>query len=246
MLLQDQTALITGGSRGIGKAIALRLAQEGCAIAFTYRSNVEEANRTLQMLTELGVKAACYQVDAADYQSAQDLVAKIQSEFGAIHILVNNAGITRDTLMLRMSEEQWDEVIANNLKSAFNYIHAVTPVMLRQRNGSIISMSSVVGINGNAGQTNYAASKAGIIALTKSLAKEVGSRGIRVNCVAPGFITTDMTGSLTEDQQKEIIQTIPLKRAGTPEEVANVVLFLASSLSSYVSGQVIGVNGAML
>lgn len=244
-LLENKVALITGAARGIGRAIALRYADEGCAIAFTYLEDIPHAEETLQMLLDKGVVAKMYQSDAADYQSAHELVATVLKDFGQINILVNNAGVARDSLLLRMSEKQWDDVININLKSAFNYIHAVSPIMLRQRQGAIISLSSVVALDGNAGQSNYAASKAGLIALTKSTAKELGSRGIRANCIAPGFIQTQMTASLPEEVVEEYKRLIPMRRMGTPEEVAGVALFLASDLSSYVSGEVVQVNGAM-
>ncbi len=244
-LLEGKIALVTGGSRGIGKAIALRFAQEGADVAFTYLSNKAAADATEKELAQYGKKVRAYASDASNFESAHELVKQVIEEFGRIDILVNNAGITRDTLLLRMSEEQWDAVINGNLKSAFNFTHAVVPQMLRQRNGSIISLSSVVGIAGNAGQANYAASKAGIIALSTSVAKEVGSRGVRSNCIAPGFIDTDMTSSLPEELRVEWAKTIPLKRCGKPEEVANVALFLASELSSYVTGQVIHCCGGM-
>ncbi len=236
---------MTGGSRGIGRAIALRFAQEGADVAFTYLSNSVAAQKTAEELAGYGHKVQTYASDASDFEAAHELVKKIQQDFGRIDILVNNAGITRDTLLLRMDEEQWDAVINGNLKSAFNFTHAVVPVMARQRGGSIISLSSVVGIAGNAGQCNYAASKAGIIALSTSVAKEMGSRGIRSNCIAPGFIDTDMTSSLPEELRKQWAASIPLRRAGKPEEVASVALFLASDLSSYVTGQVIHCCGGM-
>ncbi len=236
---------MTGGSRGIGRAIALRFAQEGADVAFTYLSNSAAAQKTAEELAGYGHKVQTYASDASDFEAAHELVKKIQQDFGRIDILVNNAGITRDTLLLRMDEEQWDAVINGNLKSAFNFTHAVVPVMARQRGGSIISLSSVVGIAGNAGQCNYAASKAGIIALSTSVAKEMGSRGIRSNCIAPGFIDTDMTSSLPEELRKQWAASIPLRRAGKPEEVASVALFLASDLSSYVTGQVIHCCGGM-
>lgn len=244
-LLEGKIALVTGGSRGIGKAIALRFAQEGADVAFTYLSNKAAADATEKELAQYGKKVRAYASDASNFETAHELVKQVIEEFGRIDILVNNAGITRDTLLLRMSEEQWDAVINGNLKSAFNFTHAVVPQMLRQRSGSIISLSSVVGIAGNAGQANYAASKAGIIALSTSVAKEVGSRGVRSNCIAPGFIDTDMTSSLPEELRAEWAKTIPLKRCGKPEEVANVALFLASDLSSYVTGQVIHCCGGM-
>ena len=245
MLLENKTALITGAARGIGKQIALAFAREGANIAFTDLELNEQAQATRDELAALGVKVAFYASDASSFDAAHQVVEAVQQEFGAIDILVNNAGITRDTLLMRMTEQMWDQVIHVNLKSAFNFTHAVTPVMMRQRSGSIISLSSVVGLNGNAGQANYAASKAGIIALTKSVAKELGSRGVRANAIAPGFILTDMTKALPEDTLKSFVSLIPMRRGGEPEEVAKVALFLASDLSSYVSGQVIQVNGAM-
>lgn len=245
MLLQNKTALITGAARGIGKQIALCFAKEGCNIAFTDLVIDDVARATETELTALGIICRAYASDASDYDAAHAVVKQVQADFGRIDILVNNAGITRDSLLLRMTEQQWDAVLTVNLKSAFNFIHAVAPIMLRQRAGSIISMSSVVGLNGNAGQANYAASKAGIIALTKSTAKELGSRGVRANAIAPGYILTDMTATLPEAVREEFVKMIPLHRGGTPQEVANVALFLASDLSSYVSGEVIQVNGAM-
>ena len=244
-LLKDKVALITGAARGIGKAIALRFASEGAAVAFTDLVIDDTALSTLKEIEALGVKAKAYASDASKFEAAHEVVEKVREEFGRIDILVNNAGITRDTLMLRMEEGQWDAVINVNLKSAFNFIHAVTPIMSKQRGGSIISMSSVVGEAGNAGQCNYSASKAGMIGLAKSIAKEMGPRGIRANCIAPGFIISDMTAAMPEDVRKAWEKTIPLRRGGTPEEVAKVALFLASDLSSYVSGQVIDVCGAM-
>ncbi|MGN0228082.1 MAG: 3-oxoacyl-[acyl-carrier-protein] reductase [Paludibacteraceae bacterium] len=245
MLLTDKIALITGAARGIGKQIALAYAREGANIAFTDLALTEEAQATCDEIAALGVKVQFYASNAADFEEAHKVVEKVVADFGRLDILVNNAGITRDTLLMRMTEQQWDQVIQVNLKSAFNFTHAVTPVMMRQRTGSIISLSSIVGINGNAGQANYAASKAGIIALTKSAAKELGSRNIRVNAIAPGFIVTDMTKKLGEETLKSFVSMIPMRRGGEPEEVAKVALFLASELSSYVSGQVIQVNGAM-
>ena len=244
-LLDGKTALITGAARGIGKQIALLFAKEGCNIAFTDLERNETVNATQKELEALGVKVRVYASDAADYDAAHAVVEDVIKEFGRIDILVNNAGITRDTLLMRMSEELWDEVIRVNLKSAFNFTHAVTPYMMRQRSGSIMSLSSVVGLNGNAGQANYAASKAGIIALMKTTAKELGPRGIRANAIAPGFILTDMTKALNEETLKQFVSMVPMRRGGQPEEVAKVALFLASDLSSYVSGQVIQVNGAM-
>lgn len=245
MMLSEKTALITGAARGIGKQIALTFAREGANIAFTDLELNEQAQQTCDELTALGGKVRFYASDASDFEAAHTVVNQVIEDFGRLDILVNNAGITRDTLLMRMTEQMWDSVIQVNLKSAFNFTHAVTPVMMRQRSGSIISLSSVVGINGNPGQANYAASKAGIIALTKTVAKELGSRGIRANAIAPGFILTDMTKALPEETLKSFVSLIPMKRGGEPEEVAKVALFLASDLSSYVSGQVIQVNGAM-
>ncbi|MFA6702950.1 MAG: 3-oxoacyl-[acyl-carrier-protein] reductase [Dysgonamonadaceae bacterium] len=244
-LLEGKTALVTGAARGIGKAIALKYASEGANIAFTDLKVDENMQATEKEIAALGVKAKGYASNAADFEDTNRVVADVLKDFGSIDVLVNNAGITRDGLMMRMTEQQWDMVINVNLKSAFNFIHAITPVMMRQKSGSIISMSSVVGVSGNAGQANYSASKAGIIGLTKSMAKEIGSRNIRVNAIAPGFIITDMTGALSDEVRKEWEKTIPLRRGGTPEDVANVALFLASELSSYVSGQVIHVCGGM-
>ena len=241
-LLEGKVALITGASRGIGKAIALRFAAEGADIAFT---DIKISEDTVKELEALGVKVRAYASNAADFAQTHETVEQIMADFGRIDILVNNAGITRDGLMLRMDEAQWDAVINVNLKSAYNYIHACTPIMARQRGGSIINMSSVVGVSGNAGQCNYSASKAGLIGLAKSIAKEMGPRGIRANCIAPGFIISDMTAALPEEVREAWIKTIPLRRGGTPEDVAKVALFLASDLSSYVSGQVIHCCGAM-
>lgn len=244
-LLTGKTALVTGATRGIGRAIALKFAAEGADVAFTYKSQHEAAQSLIEELQALGVKTKAYASDAASFEDAHKVVEDVRSEFGHIDILVNNAGVTRDGLMMRMDETQWDTVIDNNLKSAFNFIHACTPVMARQRGGSIICMSSVVGLAGNAGQCNYAASKAGLVGLTKSIAKEMGSRGIRANCIAPGFITTDMTSAVSEEMRKEWEKQIPLRRSGTPEDVANVALFLASDLSAYVTGQVLSCCGGM-
>ena len=241
-LLEGKVALITGASRGIGKAVALRFAAEGADIAFT---DIKVDPGTVSELEALGVKVRAYEADASDFAVTEEVVAKIHAEFGRIDILVNNAGITRDGLMLRMSEASWDAVLTVNLKSAFNYIHAVCPIMSQQRGGNIISMSSVVGMAGNAGQCNYSASKAGLIGLTKSIAKEMGPRGVRANCIAPGFIISEMTDKLPEETRKALAKSIPLRRGGTVDEVAGVALFLASELSSYVSGQVISVCGAM-
>ena len=244
-LLDGKVALVTGGSRGIGKAIALKFASEGADVVFTYLSNKAAAEQTEQELGQFGHRVKAYASDASSFESAHELVKQVIEDFSRIDILVNNGGITRDTLLMRMTEQQWDEVLNGHPKSAFNFTHAVVPLMARQRAGSIISLSSVVGIAGNAGQANYAASKAGIIALSTSVSKEMGSRNVRCNCIAPGFIDTDMTSSLPEELRKEWAKTIPLRRCGTPEEVANVALFLASDLSSYVTGQVIHCCGGM-
>jgi 3-oxoacyl-[acyl-carrier protein] reductase len=244
-LLEGKVALVTGATRGIGRAVALKFAEQGANVAFTYLSSVAAAESLVAEIEALGARAAGYASNAADYQNAHDVVEQVVAEFGQIDILVNNAGQTKDGLMMRMSEEQWDSIIDTNLKSAFNFIHAVTPLMARRRAGSIINMSSVVGTNGNVGQTNYSASKAGLIGLTKSMAKEMGSRGIRSNAIAPGFIVTDMTDKLSEDIRNKIVADISLGRMGTVDEVANVALFLASDMSSYVSGEVIKVAGCM-
>ena len=245
ILLENKVALITGAARGIGKEIALAFAREGAQIAFTDLECNEQAMATRDEIAALGVQVKFYASNASDFDAAHTVVEQVIKDFGHLDILVNNAGITRDSLLLRMTEQQWDDVMNVNLKSAFNFIHAVTPVMMRQRSGAIISLSSVVGLNGNAGQANYAASKAGIIALTKSAAKELGGRGVRVNAIAPGFVLTDMTKSLPEETLKQFVSLIPMRRGAEPQEIAKVALFLASDLSSYVSGQVIQVNGAM-
>lgn len=244
-LLDGKVALVTGAARGIGKAIALRFAQEGADVAITDLVINEAAEETIKELETFGHKVKAYASNAADFEQAHQVVEQIKAEFGHIDILVNNAGITKDGLMMRMEESQWNAVINVNLKSAFNFIHALTPIMARQRGGSIINMSSVVGVSGNAGQCNYSASKAGLIGLTKSIAKEMGPRGIRANAIAPGFIISDMTKALPEEVREAWVKTIPLRRGGTPEDVAQVALFLASDLSSYVSGQVINCCGAM-
>ena len=244
-LLKGKTALITGAARGIGKAIALKFAAEGANVAFTDLVIDENGKQTEEEIAAFGVKAKGYASNAADFAQTEEVVKQIHADFGRIDILVNNAGITKDGLMLRMTEAQWDAVINVNLKSAFNFIHACTPVMMRQKSGSIINMSSVVGVHGNAAQCNYAASKAGLIALAKSIGQEMGSRGIRANAIAPGFIDTAMTQALSEDIRKEWINKIPLRRGGTVEDIANVATFLASDMSSYVSGQVIQVDGGM-
>ncbi len=237
--------MITGASRGIGKAVALAFAKEGADIAFTDLRYDEVAQATEKELAALGVKAKMYASNAADFAQTNATVEEVLKTFGRIDVLVNNAGITKDTLLMRMTEEQWDAVINVNLKSVFNYTKAVSAIMLKQKSGSIISMSSVVGVSGNAGQANYSASKAGIIGFTKSVAKELGSRNIRANAVAPGFIITEMTGQLSEEVRNEWAQKIPLKRGGTPEDIADVCLFLASDLSRYVTGQVVNVCGGM-
>ena len=244
-LLNGKTALITGAARGIGKAIALKFASEGANIAFTDLEINDAAKETESEIAALGVKAKGYASNAADFAQTESVVNQIHKEFGSIDILVNNAGITKDGLMMRMTEQQWDAVITVNLKSAFNFIHACTPIMMRQRSGSIINMSSVVGVHGNAGQCNYAASKAGLIALAKSIGQEVGSRGIRANAIAPGFIQTAMTAQLPEETLKAWVGRIPLRRAGQVEDIANTALYLASDLSAYVTGQVIQVDGGM-
>lgn len=246
-MLQGKTALITGASRGIGKGIAEIFAKNGCNIAFTFASSVEKARAFEQELTSLyGVKVKGYQSDAANFEQSMALAETVIADFGKVDCLINNAGITRDTLMLRMTEEQWDDVINTNLKSAFNLTKAFLKHFLGNRAGSIINMTSVVGVMGNAGQANYAASKAGMIGFTKSIAKELGSRNVRCNAVAPGFIETEMTHALDENVRKQWAETIPLKRGGTPEDVANVCLFLASDMSAYVTGQTLSVCGGML
>ena len=244
-LLTGKTALVTGAARGIGKAIALKFAAEGANVAFTDLVIDENGQATEAEIAAFGVKAKGYASNAADFAQTEEVVKQVKEDFGSIDILVNNAGITKDSLMLRMTEAQWDAVIAVNLKSAFNFIHACTPVMMKQRSGSIINMASVVGVHGNAGQSNYSASKAGMIGLAKSIAQELGSRGNRDNEIAQGFIITDMTAGLPEEVKAEWAKKIPLRRGGTPEDVANIATFLASDMSSYVSGQVIQVDGGM-
>lgn len=245
-LLPGKVALITGATRGIGRGIALTFAKNGANIAFTYVSSEEKAKALENELQSFGIKAKGYKSDAADFKAADELVTAVVNEFGTIDVLVNNAGITRDTLLMRMSEQQWDEVINANLKSVFNLVKAVQKPMLKAKKGSIINMSSVVGVKGNAGQSNYAASKAGIIGFTKSVALELGSRNIRSNAIAPGFIETEMTGALDEKVIQQWRDSIPLKRGGTPEDVANLTLFLASDMSAYITGQCINVCGGML
>ena len=244
-LLTGKTAIVTGAARGIGKAIAMKFASEGANIAFTDLVIDENGKNTEAEIAALGVKVKGYASNAASFEDTAKVVEQIKEDFGTIDILVNNAGITKDGLMMRMSEGQWDAVINVNLKSAFNFIHACTPIMMRQKSCNIINMASVVGVHGNAGQCNYSASKAGLIGLAKSIAQELGSRGIRANAIAPGFIITDMTAKLTDEVKAEWTKKIPLRRGGTPEDVANIALFLASDLSSYVSGQVIQVDGGM-
>ena len=245
-LLEGKNALITGASKGIGNAIAKVFAEQGANIAFTYLSSVEKGQALEKELTEMGIKAKGYRSDASDFKAAEELINQMVSDFGSLDILVNNAGITKDTLLMRMTEEQWDQVININLKSMFNTVKAATRTLMKQRSGSIINMSSVVGIKGNAGQANYAASKSGIIGFSKSIALEMGSRNIRCNVVAPGFIETEMTQKLDEKVVAGWKEAIPLKRAGSTEDVANCVVFLASDLSAYVTGQVIQVDGGML
>ncbi len=242
-LLEGKTAIVTGAARGIGKEIALRFAREGANIAFTDLVIDENGKKTEEEIAALGVKVKGYASNAADFAQTEEVVKQIHNDFGSIDVLVNNAGITKDGLMMRMTEAQWDAVIAVNLKSAFNFIHAALPIMLRQKSGSIINMASVVGVHGNAGQSNYAASKAGLIALAKSVAQEVGSRGIRANAIAPGFIA--MTAALPDDVRAEWCKKIPLRRGGQVEDIANVATFLASDMASYVTGQVIQVDGGM-
>ena len=244
-LLTNKTALITGAARGIGKAIALKFAEEGANIAFTDLVIDENGKATEAEIAAKGAKVKGYASNAADFAQTEEVVNQVKADFGSIDILVNNAGITKDGLMMRMTEAQWDAVIAVNLKSAFNFIHACTPIMMRQRGGSIINMASVVGVHGNAGQANYSASKAGLIALAKSIAQELGSRGIRANSIAPGFIETAMTAALPDNVREEWVKKIPLRRGGQTEDIANVATFLASDLSSYVTGQVIQVDGGM-
>ncbi len=245
-LLAGKIAIVTGASRGIGRAIATQFAKEGAKVAFTYLSSVEKGEALEVELQGFGIKAKGYRSDAADGKAAEELVNQVVADFGTIDVVVNNAGITRDGLLMRMSEESWDEVMRVNLKSVFNLTKAATRVMMRAKSGSIINITSVVGLTGNAGQANYAASKAGIIGFTKSVAKELGSRNIRCNAIAPGFIETEMTGELNEKAIEEWKQTIPLKRGGQPEEVAECAIFLASDRSKYITGQVLQVDGGMV
>ena len=245
-ILEGKVALVTGGTRGIGRAIVLKLASAGASIAFTGQRESDALRQTESEVANLGVKCKAYISNASDYTLTQELVSEVHKEFGKIDILVNNAGITKDTLLMRMSEEQWDDVINVNLKSTFNFTKAVVPIMARQRQGSIVNISSIVGLNGNPGQANYSASKAGIIGLTKSVAKEMGARNIRVNAVAPGFIATEMTDALPQEVKDEYAKRISLRRLGQGEDIANVVLFLASDLAGYVTGAVITVDGGMM
>lgn len=245
-LLAGKVALVTGASRGIGRGIALALAEQGANIAFTYNSSTEQAMLLQDEIKHFGVRGIGFQSNAADYTAAENLVAGVLAQFPTIDIVVNNAGITRDNLLMRMSEQHFDEVINTNLKSVFNITKAVQRQLLKQRSGSIINISSVVGVKGNAGQANYAASKAGIIGFTKSIALELGSRNIRCNAIAPGFIETEMTAALNQETVKQWREAIPLKRGGTPQDVANLVVFLASDMSTYITGQVINVDGGML
>jgi 3-oxoacyl-[acyl-carrier protein] reductase len=245
-LLEGKNALVTGASKGIGRSVALRFADQGANVAFTYLSSVEQGQALEQELQSKGVKAKGFRSDASDFVQAEKLINDVVAEFGTLDVLVNNAGITMDNLLLRMTEEMWDKVIAVNLKSCFNTVKAVARPMMKQKGGSIINMTSVVGLKGNAGQANYAASKAGIIGFTKSIALELGSRGIRSNAIAPGFIETEMTGKLDEKTVQSWRDAIPLKRGGRPEDVADACVFLASDMSTYISGQVIQVDGGML
>ena len=244
-LLKDKVALITGAARGIGKAIALKYASEGAHIAFTDLVINEAAEETVKELEAFGVTVKAYASNAAEFEATQTVVDQVMRDFGRIDILVNNAGITKDGLVMRMSEQQWDAVIAVNMKSAFNFMHAVVPVMARQRSGSIINMASIAGQTGNPGQVNYSASKAGLIAMAKSVAKEMGSRGIRANAIAPGYVISEMTEALPQSVRDEFVKMIPLGRGASVDEIASVALFLASDLASYVTGQVIAVNGGM-
>lgn len=244
-LLTGKVALVTGAARGIGRAVAMRYAEEGADVAFVVQKADERASSLEAELLACGVRAKAYVANVSDFELVKQLVAQVKADFSRIDILVNNAGITKDGLMLRMTESQWDDVINVNLKSAFNFVHAVAPVMLSQRSGSIINMSSVVGVHGNAGQANYSASKAGMIALTKSIAQEFGARGVRANAIAPGFIETDMTAKLPDAVREEWCRSIPLRRGGTTSDVASVALFLASDMAAYVTGQVIQVDGGM-
>lgn len=244
-LLEGKNALVTGASKGIGRAVALKLAEHGANVAFTYLSSVEKGEALVKELEAFGVKAVGYRSDASDFTAAQELIDGMVKEFGSLDVLINNAGITRDNLLMRMSEESWDEIMNVNLKSCFNTVKAASRTLMKQRSGSIINMSSVVGVKGNAGQANYAASKGGINAFSKSVALEFGSRGIRCNAIAPGFIETEMTETLDEKVVQGWRDAIPLKRGGHPNDIADCCVFLASDMSTYITGQVIGVNGGM-
>ncbi|MBW7935955.1 MAG: 3-oxoacyl-[acyl-carrier-protein] reductase [Flavobacteriales bacterium] len=244
-LLGNKVAFVSGASRGIGRGIVLGLAKQGASIAFTYRSSSAEAEAIEKELQSYGVKAKAFQLDAANYEQTEKIIQQVIADFGSLDIIVNNAGITKDNLLMRMTEEAWDEVMQTNLKSVFNVVKASQRQLLKQRSGSIINISSVVGDSGNAGQANYAASKAGMNGFTKSVAKELGSRGIRCNAIAPGFIETEMTQGLSKEQKEMWLANIPLKRGGTPEDIANLVVFIASDMSSYITGQVINVCGGM-
>ena len=244
-LLQGKTALVTGAARGIGKAIALKFAEEGANIAFTDLVIDENGEATRKEIEAKGVKCMAYASNAADFAQTEEVVKQVHADFGSIDVLVNNAGITKDGLMIRMTEQQWDAVIGVNLKSAFNFIHACTPIMMRQRSGSIINMASVVGVHGNAGQSNYAASKAGMIALAKSVAQEMGGRGIRANAIAPGFIETAMTAALSEEVRKEWMKAIPLRRGGKPEDIARMALFLSQTANDFINGENLTIDGGM-
>ena len=245
-LLDGKVALITGGTRGIGKSIVMAYAAHGAAIAFTYMQSAQMASQIEEELAQLGVKVKSYASDASNFEASEKLVQQVVADFGKIDILVNNAGITRDGLLMRMNEQQWDDVMAVNLKSAFNMSRSVAPLMMKQRSGSIINISSVVGLMGNIGQANYSASKAGMIGLAKSVAKELGARGIRCNAIAPGFIETEMTDNASQASRRLWLEMVPMRRGGRPEEVANVAVFLASDMASYVSGQVVSCCGGLL
>lgn len=245
MLLKDKVTLVTGGSRGIGKAIAISFAEVGAHVILTYAGSKDKAEAVAEQIKGMGCKAEAIQADAADFDKAQEVVDHIAKTYGHLDVVVNNAGITRDTLLLRMTTDQWDEVMANNLRSVFNYTKAASRYMLKQRSGVFINMSSVVGIGGNAGQANYAASKAGIIGFTKSVAKELASRGVRANAIAPGFIRTEMTDAIPEEEINTWLEGIPLKRAGEVDDIANACIFLASDMASYITGQVLSVDGGM-
>jgi 3-oxoacyl-[acyl-carrier protein] reductase len=244
-LLENKIALITGGSRGIGATMVMKFAEQGADVVFTYRSSIEQANQLIEAASVHGTKIKAFSSDASSFEQTQGLITEILKEFGKIDILVNNAGVTRDNLLMRMSEDNWDDVMNNNLKSVYNFTKCIMRPMLKARGGSIINISSIIGLKGNAGQSNYAASKAGMIGFTKSIAQEVGSRNIRCNAIAPGFISTEMTATLDEKLKDQMIQTTALKRLGTTEEIANVALFLASDMSSYITGETLNTSGGM-